>query len=59
MFKITCIIGKKYPTAKLNTQLTSTAILIAETLGPCVNSSATIIQGMEPKTKSKRLENAQ
>lgn len=43
--------GNTYPTAKLHAQLIRTDILIAETRGPCVNSSATIIQGIDPVKK--------
>lgn len=43
--------GNTYPTAKLHAQLIRTDILIAETRGPCVNSSATIIHGIDPVKK--------
>lgn len=43
--------GNTYPTAKLHAQLIRTDILIAETRGPCVNSSATIIHGIDPIKK--------
>lgn len=47
-FIFTCMIGNTYPTAKFEAQLIRTDILIAETRGPCVNSSATIIHGIDP-----------
>lgn len=41
------------PTKKLAIQLTRTAIDMAAGLGPCENSSAVIIHGMEPGPTAK------
>lgn len=47
--------GKTIPTRKLAIQLTNTAMDMAAGLGPCENSSAVIIQGMEPGPMAKNL----
>ena len=44
--------GNVTPTTKLANQLTRTPILTAAARGPCENSSATIIQGIEPVRQS-------
>lgn len=41
------------PTRKFAIQLTSTAIDMAAGRGPCENSSAVIIHGMEPGPRAK------
>ena len=41
------------PTTKLAIQLTNTAMAIALGLGPCENSSAVIIHGIEPGPTAK------
>lgn len=41
------------PTKKLAIQLTRTAMDMAAGLGPCENSSAVIIQGIEPGPTAK------
>ena len=48
---LTCRNGKEMLTIKLETQLTSTPMFTAAARGPWGNSSATIIQGMEPADK--------
>lgn len=50
---LTFILGKPMPTKKLAIQLTRTAIDMAAGLGPCENSSAVIIHGMEPGPTAK------
>ena len=50
---ITFILGKPMPTTKLAIQLTNTAMAIALGLGPCENSSAVIIHGIEPGPTAK------
>ena len=47
------MLGNAMPTTKLAIQLTRTAIDIAAGLGPCENSSAVIIQGIEPGPTAK------
>lgn len=47
------MLGKPMPTTKLAIQLTSTAMAMALGRGPCENSSAVIIQGMEPGPTAK------
>lgn len=51
--RLTFILGKPMPTKKLAIQLTRTAIDMAAGLGPCENSSAVIIHGMEPGPTAK------
>lgn len=48
---------KPMPTAKLATQLMSTAMDIAAGLGPWLKSSAVIIHGMEPGPTAKNTTN--
>lgn len=54
----TCKLGNPIPTTKLAIQLTSTAMAIALGRGPCENSSAVIIHGMEPGPTAKNTTNA-
>ena len=49
----TCIVGKPMATKKFAHQLIKTATDIAAGLGPWENSSAVIIQGMEPGPTAK------
>lgn len=53
--KPTFILGNTIPTRKLAIQFTKTAMDIAAGLGPCENSSAVIIQGMDPGPIAKNL----
>lgn len=55
---ITCKLGKPMPTTKFAIQLTKTAMAIALGRGPCENSSAVIIHGMEPGPTAKNTTNA-
>lgn len=50
---LTFMLGKPMPTKKLAIQLTRTAMDMAAGLGPCENSSAVIIQGIEPGPTAK------
>jgi len=47
------MVGKAMPTTKLAIQLTHTAMDMAAGRGPCENSSAVIIHGMEPGPTAK------
>ena len=50
----TCIVGNPIPTRKLAHQLTRTAMDIAAGRGPCENSSAVIIHGIDPGPTAKK-----
>lgn len=52
--QLTFIIGKAKPTQKLLIQLKNTATDMAAGLVPCVNSSAVIMNGMEPGPMPKK-----
>lgn len=54
---VTFKLMKPIPTTKLAIQLTNTAIAIALGLGPCENSSAVIIHGIEPGPTAKNTTN--
>ena len=47
------MVGKPIPTRKLALQFIKTATDIAAGRGPCENSSAVIIQGIEPGPTAK------
>jgi len=47
------MLGNPMPTKKLAIQLTRTAMDMAAGLGPCENSSAVIIQGIDPGPTAK------
>jgi hypothetical protein len=49
----TFMLGNPMPTKKLAIQLTRTAMDMAAGLGPCENSSAVIIQGIDPGPTAK------
>ena len=49
----TCIVGKPIATRKFAHQLMRTATDMAAGRGPCENSSAVIIQGMDPGPTAK------
>lgn len=51
--RLTFMLGKPMPTKKLAIQLTRTAMDMAAGLGPCENSSAVIIQGIDPGPTAK------
>lgn len=50
---LTFMLGKPMPTKKLASQLTRTAMDMAAGLGPCENSSAVIIHGIDPGPTAK------
>lgn len=56
--QFTCKLGKPMPTTKFAIQLTSTAMAMALGRGPCENSSAVIIHGIEPGPTAKNTTNA-